>query len=73
MNEGYTEFQKTDPRQGFLIPKVECGPMAQAGRIRCFLVQVETLFFTPFFLSFNYHTIYYAEIRFFFDEKGQQT
>jgi len=49
MNEGYTEFQKTDPRQGFLIPGAVCGPMAQAGRIRCFLVQVETLFFYPVF------------------------
>jgi hypothetical protein len=47
MNEGYTEFQKTDPRQGLLLPRVECGPMAQAGRIRSFLVQAETLFFTP--------------------------
>lgn len=73
MNEGYTEFQKTDPRQGLLLPKVECGSRAQAGRIRCFLVQAETLFLPRFLLSFSYHTIYYAEIRFFFNEKGQNT
>jgi hypothetical protein len=52
-NEEYTEFQKTDPRQGLLLPKVECGPMAQAGRIKSFLVQAETLFLPQILLFFN--------------------
>jgi hypothetical protein len=44
-NEEYTEFQKTDPTQGFLPPKAEGGPMAQAGRTRFFMVQSESLGF----------------------------